>query len=147
MRPPVLDDLGLIAALELLVSDAADHDELSITLDAEGEFLPVALPPELELTLYRAAQEALTNCRRHTSATDIRISLGSLGDIVQLQITDNGGGFAVPHRLDSLAAEGHLGLTGLEHRVTRAGGRLIVRSEQGEGTTVEVSVPCVEKAS
>lgn len=147
MRPPVLDDLGLIAALELLVVDAWDRDELSITLDADGEALPVSLPPEMELTLYRAAQEALTNSRRHAAASDVHISLRCLGNRVRLRIIDNGAGFAVPPRLEALVTEGHLGLAGLERRVLRSDGRLIVRSERGTGTTVEVSVPYVTRVS
>lgn len=121
MRPPALDDLGLVAALEVLVSEVSARDELSITLDADGEFLPVYLPPELELTLYRATHEAINNCRRHAAATDIRVSLERLGDSVQLCVVDNGAGFTVPARLDSLAPEGHLSLAGLERRVARAG--------------------------
>lgn len=143
MRPPVLDDLGLVAALEALASHDSASDNVSITLDADGELRPTNLTPELELTLYRAAQEALNNCRRHAAATDIRVSLERLGDTVHLCVADNGSGFAVPARLDSLAAEGHLGLAGLERRVARAGGRLIVTSREGEGATVQVSVPAV----
>jgi len=145
MRPPVLDDLGLIPALESLVSEFSECTGLLIGLDVDAEDTR-GMAPERELILYRAAQEALNNCSRHAlSPTEVCVSLHALEDAVQLQVMDNGGGWSVPDRLDDLVLKGHLGLAGLLHRVERAGGDLTVTSQPARGTVVEVRLPVLER--
>ncbi|MDQ2741532.1 MAG: GAF domain-containing sensor histidine kinase [Chloroflexota bacterium] len=140
-RPPVLDDLGLSAALDLLVADAARRTAHSIGLDADAEVVQGIVSSEVELTLYRAAQEALSNCLRHSQARAIRVSLHLAENGVRLRVVDDGIGFAVASSLDNLAATGHLGLAGMRQRVERAGGRVSVQSTPGEGAAVQVDVP------
>ncbi len=94
--------------------------------------------------LYRAAQEALNNALRHAGSRSIRVGLSVRRDWVQLEVIDDGTGFAVLDRLDRLALDGHLGLAGLHQRVERAGGRLIVISAPGQGTAVRVEAPMIQ---
>ena len=144
MRPAALDDLGLYAALDMLVVDRRRRGGIPIALDADTELTPGAIAPAIELMLYRAAQEALTNALRHAGSRSIRVSLSVCRDWVQLEVMDDGTGFAVPDRLDRLALDGHLGLAGLHQRVERAGGRLIVTSAPGRGTVVRVEAPMIQ---
>ncbi len=145
MRPAALDDLGLYAALDMLVADRRLRGGIPIALDADTQLMPGAISPAIELMLYRAAQEALNNALRHAGSRSIRVSLSVCRDWVQLEVMDDGIGFAVPDRLDRLALDGHLGLAGLQQRVERAGGRLIVISAPDQGTAVRVEAP-LEKA-
>ncbi len=144
MRPAALDDLGLYAALDMLVVDRRRREGVPIALDADTQLMPGAVSPAIELILYRAAQEALNNALRHAGSRSIHVSLSVCRDWVQLEVIDDGTAFAVPDRLDRLALDGHLGLAGLHQRVERAGGRLIVISASGQGTTVRVRAPMIQ---
>ena len=141
MRPAALDDLGLHAALDQLARDLGKDADVSITLDADPEVAELDLPPQVELVLYRATQEALNNCLRHAGARAVRVSLQRHGQGVRLLVADDGAGFVVPARLESLALDEHHGLAGLSGRVRHIGGRLCVISAPGEGTTVWVDLP------
>lgn len=140
MRPAALDDLGLHAALDQLARDLNKRADVSITLDADPEVAELGLPPQAELVLYRATQEALNNCLRHAGARIVRVSLQRHGDGVRLLVADDGAGFTVPARLESLALDEHHGLAGLSGRVRHIGGRLHVISASDEGTTVQVDL-------
>lgn len=140
-RPSVLDDLGLHDALELLVMDLEARSGVPITCDVDVELTSGELAPADEVMLYRATQEAVNNCLRHASPRHIRVELLRCHGVARLQVSDDGHGFVVPDRLDSLPAEGHLGLAGLQHRVARVGGQLQVRSDPGRGTVVRVDLP------
>jgi two-component system sensor histidine kinase NreB len=134
LRPTVLDDMGLDAAIARYAQDVEQHAGVtvivSLSLGAER------LESELETVIYRVAQEAMTNAVKHAHATHLDVSLsGSDGD-VRLTVTDNGLGFD----LDNAEGKG-LGLLGMRERADLVGGKLSVRSEQGEGTTVELQVP------
>jgi len=141
VRPPALDELGLAAALEALALDLGAGLTVPILLDADPEVTELALSPAVELVLYRAAQEALNNALRHARPATIRITLRREDGAVQLSVCDDGDGFAVPERLDTLAAAGHLGLAGLQRRVGHAGGRLSVTAAPGRGTVVRIAIP------
>jgi len=140
VRPPALDELGLAAALEALALDLGAGLTVPILLDGGGG-RELALSPAVELVLYRAAQEALNNALRHARPATIRITLRREDGAVQLSVCDDGDGFAVPERLDTLAAAGHLGLAGLQRRVGHAGGRLSVTAAPGRGTVVRIAIP------
>ncbi len=141
VRPPALDELGLAAALETLALDLGADLTVPILLDADPALTELALSPAVELVLYRAAQEALNNALRHARPATIRMTLRCEDGAVRLFVCDDGDGFAVPERLDTLAAAGHLGLAGLQRRVGHAGGRLSVTAEPGRGTLVRVAIP------
>ena len=138
LRPSILDDLGLVASLNQVVVEATGRGGLAGEFQVSGT--ERRLPPNVELTVFRIAQEAVTNVERHASAGHLTVSLdfdeGSLG----LRVEDDGVGFARHQVRDS--ADGYsLGLPGMHERARLAGGRLVVRSTPGKGTSVEARMP------
>jgi signal transduction histidine kinase len=138
LRPSVLDDLGLLPALRGLIADLGDNG-LKADLQATGQ--PRRLPSDAELALYRVAQEALNNVRRHANATDVKVSLDFETDQVRLTIKDNGAGFELPGRTSDLSAMGRYGLVGIEERAHLLKGKYSVQSKPGGGTQVTVELP------
>jgi two-component system sensor histidine kinase DegS len=139
MRPPALDHLGLIPALEGLTSDLTEKEGIEVEFTVEGERR--RLTPEEELVLFRIAQETLNNVRRHSQASRVVIQMEFYPDGVRMTINDNGRGFKVPERTGDLVTTGKLGLIGMYERTRLLGGTLLVQSEPGKGTTVIVDVP------
>lgn len=135
LRPSVLDDLGLADALHAYVDglNTAGGTRITFTADELGG----RLPSDIELALYRVAQEALTNVRRHASAATAWVRLGRDGAAAVLQVEDDGAGFD-PHQPQG---SGGLGLAGMRERMALIGGELIVRSVRGQGTTITARVP------
>jgi signal transduction histidine kinase len=132
LRPSMLDDLGLVAALEWQAREVGNRTGLDVEVCAEdsaGE-----MPDAQRTCIYRVTQEALRNCERHAGASTVRVGLERAANSVTLQVEDNGKGFRA-------ARTRGLGLLGMEERVTRLGGRLRVRSEPGRGTTLSVELP------
>lgn len=139
LRPSILDDLGLLPALEWLASDLTDHFGISIgvaVLGSERRF-----SSEVELLLFRIAQEALRNVWRHSQASRAWVTVEFNDGKTILTIRDNGKGFDLPQRVSDLASAGKLGLAGMEERARLLGGSLTLQSELGRGTTVTVEVP------
>jgi signal transduction histidine kinase len=137
LRPSALDDLGLTPALQALTSDVADHARLDVELQA-GD-LGGALPPDLEVVIYRVVQEALTNVVRHAEARHVRVCVERRdGDIV-VAVEDDGRG------LDGSRLP-QLGLLGMRERVTGLGGRLEVGARAQGGTRVEATMPLEARA-
>ena len=139
LRPSVLDDLGLIPALEWLASDLTNHFEVAIALEVLGSVHRFS--PELELILFRIAQEALRNVWKHAEASKAWVTVELGDDKAVLTVKDNGRGFELPERIEDLAVAGKLGLAGMQERAQLIGGRLTLQSEPGKGTTVIVEVP------
>ncbi len=134
LRPGVLDDLGLHAALAALATDVAARGGPAVRRSfAPG--LPT-LPPETELVVYRVAQEALTNVLRHADATRVELSLLRVGPHVVLEVRDDGRGIA-----GAASAQTGSGLLGMRDRSTLVDGQVEVTSTPGRGTTVRLSVP------
>ena len=133
LRPLYLDDLGLAPALEMLAHEAG------ATFASTGAAR--RLPAEMELALYRIAQEALSNARQHAQASRILVTLTFDEGQIVLHVEDNGRGFQPPVRLSELSHSGHFGLIGMYERAQLAGGQLSVQSTPGEGTAVEVRFP------
>ena len=139
LRPSTLDDLGLRPTLEGLTAKLSEEDGIHARLEVLGD--ERRLSPETELVLFRIAQEALTNVRKHSQATEV-VTTVEFGDgMVKVAIRDNGRGFKVPERPGNLVEVGKLGLTGMFERAELAGGTLAVQSEPGEGTTVVAEIP------
>ncbi|MCD0163723.1 PAS domain-containing protein, partial [Deinococcus sp. 6YEL10] len=137
LRPSVLDDLGLLPALEWLATQALTATRLEVS-GAERR-----LSPATELTVFRLAQEALNNVDKHAHAhtAAIRVAFGEPPQGgVRVAITDDGRGFTT-EQAHAQAQAGHLGLLGLRERVTLAGGTLDVQSAPGEGTTLTFTLP------
>ncbi|HEX2204682.1 MAG TPA: ATP-binding protein [Longimicrobium sp.] len=137
LRPPALDELGLVPALESHLRQLEEIAGLRITLDAAP--LGDALPPEAELALYRIVQEALSNVVRHAHATraDVRIEAEDGRAVVTVE--DDGHGFE-PGRVMSREGGG-LGLFGMNERAAYLGGRVEVTSAPGAGTRVRAEIP------
>jgi len=138
LRPSVLDDLGLLPALEWLTSDLTQHFGIDIAIGTLGS--PRRFPPETELTLFRIVQEALRNVWKHSEASRAWVAVEFGDDKTVLTITDNGKGFELLERVEDLASVGKLGLAGMQERAQLIGGRLMLQSEPGKGTTVTVEV-------
>jgi signal transduction histidine kinase len=138
LRPSVLDDLGLLPALEGLMADVKE-DGIETGLKVCGERR--RLSPETELALFRIAQEALNNVRRHSQASRVVTVVEFCEGRIRIAVDDNGRGFELPTRTGDLAATGKLGLIGMHERARLLGGTLLIQSEPGEGTTVIVDVP------
>ena len=113
LRPRILDDLGLVAALKWLAEEA--HGFSGVEVEVAAEVMP-ALPPETQLVLLGIVQEALSNVQRHSGATRASVALKCHEDEVEVTITDNGTGFDLPKQLSEFARRGKLGLTGMEER-------------------------------
>mgnify|MGYP001038819014 CR=1 FL=1 len=139
LRPSILDDLGLLPTLEELTASTNRHDGLHAEFQVKGE--ERRLSSEMELTLFRIAQEALNNVRRHADASRV-VTTVELGEgAVRLTVEDNGKGFSPPSLIDHPAAGGKLGLIGMHERARLLGGSLAVNSKPGEGTRIVVNVP------
>jgi two-component system sensor histidine kinase UhpB len=139
LRPPALDDLGLREALEALAQRFSDTNQIEIDLDL-SEFRS-RLRPEVELVLYRVAQEALTNVGKHAGATRVTIVLRQGADSIDLSIDDNGIGFD-PDAAAIRDEQGlGLGLFGMEERVSLVGGFLAIRQLVPRGTRVAATIP------
>ena len=141
LRPPLLDEVGLVSALRLYLDEQAALAALVITLHADEPGVDEAgrLPADFEITCFRVVQESVTNALRHAAAHRVDIRIARQGDRVSLSITDDGRGFA-PSTLDAAAAKGHLGIVGMRERVRARGGQFQVTSQPGAGTTIEVTL-------
>ena len=139
LRPIYLEDLGLSAALEMLAKETSATGGLEVEYASTGE--PQRLEPEVELALYRMAQEALTNARKHANAQRVQLTVDYAPEAVGLTVQDDGVGFVVPETPDEFANQGHFGLLGLTERAELIGAELKVESQPGHGTSVRVIVP------
>jgi PAS domain S-box-containing protein len=139
LRPSILDDLGLVPALEWLITDLEKNNRITTKVEISGS--RHRLTPEIELTVFRIVQEVLSNIRRHSQATSVAMSLDFGADALTLLISDNGQGFSIPRRTSDLALSGKLGIIGMRERARLIGGTLIVQSEKDVGTTVTLRIP------
>ena len=138
LRPGVIDQVGLVAALEILTEELNKENRVKTSLEVAGS--ERRLTPETELALFRIAQEALRNVKKHSTATKTALRLKFTRSKIKLTVSDNGRGFELPDILSDFAAEGKLGLIGMQERTRLLGGKLLVRSWVGRGTTVVVEV-------
>jgi two-component system sensor histidine kinase UhpB len=136
LRPIYLEDLGLLAALEMLAREMTGLTGIEIEFKASGS--EQRLSPRVELALYRIAQEALNNVARHAQASRAIIGLSFQPDSVVLEVVDNGRGFEVPRSPAEFAPSGHYGLLGLYERAELIEADLRIESGPGKGTRVSV---------
>lgn len=136
LRPSVLDDLGLVPALEFLAAGAGGRGGLEVTVEGSPG---ARLPHAAETALYRIAQEALSNVVRHACARRAEIRLEAHDGAVRLTVRDDGGGFDLERARRPGTA--NLGLAGIEERVRALGGSLEIRTAPGTGTELRVRMP------
>ena len=139
LRPPVLDDLGLLPALKWLLIALEEQDGIESNTRLLGD--PRRLPRDAELALFRIAQEALSNVRKHSQASAVELTLDFREGSIAMTVADNGNGFELPPATGDLAASGKLGVIGMQERARLLGGVIDMESKPGEGTKVMVTVP------
>jgi len=137
LRPPVLDTLGLGAALRMLTDEWSAQQKVKVNL-VLPETTMRPLPGEVAVNLYRVVQEALSNIARHAHASEVLIHLSWEAARLSLMVRDNGIGFDLPPSMHNLTSEGHFGLVGIQERVQSIGGVFQVTSAPGQGTTLLV---------
>ena len=137
LGPAVIEDVGVVEAVERLCEDVGEHT--GGVIERSFALGDLTLPPALETTSYRVVQEALTNVTRHARASRIEVRLACLDDTLEITVTDDGVGFDV----GGAAAQerDRHGLVGMRERVELIGGRLEIDSRVGGGTRIRASVP------
>lgn len=139
LRPSTLDRLGLLPGLEWLANEMSRYSGIVTKVYMVGQGR--RLPPDVELMLFRIAQEALRNVWRHSQATEAEVTAEFRDKSVVVTVKDNGKGFSVPGTVGDLTRDGKLGLTGMHERARLVGGSVTIRSDPGKGTTIVVEVP------
>ena len=139
LRPPVLDDHGIVAAMEKYVANYQEQYGIECRFAGPGIRLPVS--DQTALALYRICQESLINVYKHAQASQVEVVLEQLSSgVVRLVISDNGRGFT-PVTLDTARRQNHLGVFGMRERAELLGGSFDIVSQIGWGTTVTVVLP------
>ena len=136
LRPLMLDDLGLVPAIEWLASSFTQRCGVPCTLSVSDE-LALELPEPYATAVFRIVQESLNNIAKHAAASQVVITLDKTLDTVSLRVQDDGCGFLA----DGARKPQSLGLMGLRERAQLLGGSVCIRSARGKGTKVEVSIP------
>ena len=132
LRPSMLDDLGLVPALQWQGREVSKRTGLRVRVVAEG--VTDDLPEEHKTCIYRIVQESLHNCAQHAAATTVRVTVAQEAECIRLAIQDDGRGFH-PEQ------ERGMGLLGIEERATHLGGAFSIDSHPGRGTTVSIVLP------
>jgi len=138
LRPSMLDDFGLVPALEWQAREISKRTGMAVSVDADD--VADNLPDDHNTCVYRVVQEALHNCARHAQARSVRIRVRQTGGRILLSIQDDGRGFDA-HRVRGL------GLVGMEERIQHLGGTFQVNSEPGRGTALDVELPLLAVSS
>jgi two-component system sensor histidine kinase UhpB len=139
LRPEALDDLGLANALIALCRRVDAQDGPRVRRELQGKLPP--LSPDVELVVYRIAQESLTNAVRHADASSATVSLQADGETVTLRVADDGKG--MPSQLPA----GTAGIAGMRERALLVGGRLSIQSRPEQGTEVRLTIPVEEEGA
>ena len=140
LRPAMLDDLGLVPALECLAATFQRRTGACCTVDATPGFSSPALPTEISTALFRIAQELLTNVMRHADASQVRMRLHRSHHLATLEVVDNGRGITN----ERMAAPRSFGLRGMQERTSLLGGHFRIVGTPGLGTTAIASIPVAE---
>ena len=135
LRPPQLEEGGVLAAIESLVEECNKRNKVKI--EFRSNVAQLELAPMLENTVFRIVQECLTNACRHSKSKKVKVELTQHDDQLRIEVRDWGVGFKVDR-----VGEGHFGLEGIQERAKVFGGRAIIKSSLGKGTTIIVELPC-----
>ncbi|GAK83315.1 sensor histidine kinase [Vibrio ponticus] len=138
LRPPQLDDLGLVAAIDFYINGLRERTQLELVFehDIDGE----EFIPEVETTLYRVVQESLHNVEKHANAQGVDVILQREGHTLILTISDDGVGFPNSINKSHQLVQGKMGLQNMKERIQAIGGTFTLTSEQGQGTEVRVTL-------
>lgn len=143
LRPPALDNLGVVASIRRLLADLGARTAISWAFSVEGTAR--RLPPNIELGLFRIAQEAIWNVEKHARASAVQVVLAFNPGFAQLNVRDDGTGFLLEHQ--EANPTGRLGLIGMRERAIHMGGTLVVDAAPGGGTTLSATVPTEDTAT
>ncbi|MBN2006996.1 MAG: hypothetical protein JXA21_26840 [Anaerolineae bacterium] len=139
LRPPMLDALGLGAALRALSNEWSDQHRIPVHIEFSDDAGLRSLPDEVSVNLYRVVQEALTNIARHAGAHMVFLALHWDGVTLTLDLRDDGRGFVIPDTFEGLVEKGHFGLAGMQERAHFIGGDWMLSSTPGAGTALCVT--------
>jgi signal transduction histidine kinase len=134
LRPIIIDELGIVAAIEYLISE--DHGGLGAQICFVHDLHTPRLTPLMEGTLFRIVQESLTNLKRHSQAESATVKLNEIEGRIRLEITDDGQGFRPED-----VSEQRFGLRGIKERARLFGGEARIESSRGQGTRIVVDLP------
>ncbi|SJZ89573.1 sensor histidine kinase [Selenihalanaerobacter shriftii] len=140
LRPSILDDLGLAAAVENYIKESSKYWNEDVGLHING-LIDTTLAKEVEITVYRIIQEALTNALRYAEADNISVIINNREGNLLVIIEDDGCGFDLDEVMNSDRTQEHLGLLGMQERADLLGGELTIETGEGNGTTVYVNIP------
>jgi signal transduction histidine kinase len=140
LRPPVLDDLGLHAALGRYVREIQQRFNIPVDFQVIG-LEHKRLPQSIETAVYRILQEAMTNAAKHSEAEHISVLLEERDGLVSGIVEDDGQGFDADQVLHTGLLAGRLGLFGMQERAQQLGGSLVIESKPGQGTTIYLRIP------
>jgi two-component system sensor histidine kinase UhpB len=143
LRPLYLEDLGLVAALDMLARETGKETSIEIDFQRIGD--EQRLMPEIEIAFYRMAQEGLSNIIRHANASKASIVINFNPISTTLTISDDGQGFVIPESPAEFAPSGHYGLLGLHERADLIGANLEIHSSPDLGTQLVITLPSVEE--
>ena len=139
LRPAMIDRLGLIPSIEWLAENLKKYANIETSVEFIGK--EHRLPEEVAVALFRVTQEALSNVRKHSRATEAEVIVEFEENLARVTVKDNGKGFDMPGKTGDLAKYGKLGLAGMQERAELVGGKLTVTSQPGKGTTLTVEAP------
>jgi signal transduction histidine kinase len=144
LRPPLLDEMGLVPALEFYLKDQAAVAGITMELDTKD--LDAEPGRETQIACFRVVQEAVTNVLRHAQAQTLKVRLEAIGGDVEVTVRDDGSGFVPETTLAEAVARGHMGIVGIRERVRALGGTFAIESAPGAGTTLRASLPLNPRA-
>jgi signal transduction histidine kinase len=142
LRPSHLDDLGLAAGVRWHAGQVAERSGLHIGVDVQGDEGSVS--PAIKTSLFRIVQEALNNVVKHAGAEHVNIMLSFEPALIRVRVRDDGGGFDPQAKKSPLNGRPSLGLAGIQERARLLGGESLISSQPGQGTLVEVTIPCAK---
>jgi len=144
LRPSMLDDFGLVPALQWYIDRQSRQTNTKFILDAKT--IQERLPSHIEIMSFRVVQEAITNIIRHAKAAEVKIALALVPPAFILTIEDDGVGFEVEAALEEASRGASMGLLSMQERVLLGGGSIVITSEPGKGTSICLRVPINSKA-
>jgi signal transduction histidine kinase len=141
LSPPALDQLGFVAALQWLTDEFSEHHDLPIHFKAEQEPEPGELSEEVSVTLFHAVRELLTNAIKHARAEQVRVQLSLKGEVVRIEVADDGQGFDPSSIGERRGRDEGFGLFNVQERLAYLGGDVSIDAAPGEGATIALICP------